>query len=496
MEDRIEAAYLRCYKEKERKADALYEALRQLIVGGTVREGERLPSSRKLAERLGMSRGSVNQAYDMLYSEGFVSAERGSGTFAAYRQPMLETASLAEETAIPLSAWARRLAADASFASATAGGREPFEGIDMNSGDIDPSVFPLEEWKTAMYGQIRSIFEESGQDGDSALGHLPLREAIANELRRERGISVSADHICVTSGSMYALALLTMVLIDPGDRVVFENPGYGGIRRAITAAGGLPISAEIDQRGIRPEPWEAKLLFVTPGRQFPTGVLLPSERRTRLLEWASRQNAVIVEDDYDSEFRWGGRPSEPLKALDREGRVIYVGTFSKTMYQSLRLGYLVVPDALREPIRRAKLLLEPHPSSLAEQRALAAFMASGGYSRHLRRMRRLYGRRMLRFREEAESRLSGLFTFMPTDAGLHQYAEWRGSLPDYERLRTACRESGVRWGSALPYWAEGDRDERAVRSATFGFAHLSESTITEAVRRIEECWSRLGKANE
>ncbi|SFF45824.1 GntR family transcriptional regulator / MocR family aminotransferase [Paenibacillus algorifonticola] len=487
MDDRCRAAYERYYKEIGRKADALFLALREVIVAGMLEDGEQLASSRRLAEGYGMSRGSVNAAYDMLYAEGFVRPGRGSGTYVSYSKPPASKAEDGPEgkgSALALSTWAQRLPQIKGYTKLPVRDGADFIAFDVGYADVD--LFPLDDWKTAMFAEVRGLLERQYEDYGAIEGHLPLREAIASELRRERSMFTSVDHLFITSGSMYGIALLAQLLIDPGDQVVVENPCYPGIRRAIAAAGGVIIDAEVDDYGIIPQDWDAKLLFVTPTRQYPTGAQLAPERKLELLQWASRRGAVIIEDDYDSEFRWGGRPAEPLKTLDHEGRVVYVGTFSKTMYADLRLGYVITPDALREPLRRAKFLLEPSPSSIAEQRALAVFMASGQYVRHLRRMRRSCGRRLKLFKEQAAEQLAGLFRFTPSDAGLHQYGVWLGAAADYERLIVRCQREGVSWNRGERLWRQPD--ERRAPAALFGFAHLAEADIKEGMRRIAACW--------
>ncbi|GGG51540.1 MocR-like pyridoxine biosynthesis transcription factor PdxR [Paenibacillus radicis (ex Gao et al. 2016)] len=501
MEQLITAAYekLAVAARAGTKTEALFLAVRDLIITGALHGSERLPSSRRLAEQLELSRGLVNQVYEMLVAEGFARTERGSGTFVAYVRPSLQHSASPSKAAIPLSSWAKRLRSE----QLTTGSGEKAHSraeIDFSSGQSDVSLFPWDDWRTLMFEQVRRLFEQERYEPSELEGSRSLREAIAQELRRERGIVASAGDIVITSGSMYAIALLSMLLIEPGSKVVVENPSYDGIRRAVEAAGGRPLYAAVDDYGIVPEPWDARLLFVTPSRQFPTGVALDPQRRKQLLEWASAHEAVIIEDDYDSEFRWGGRPSEPLKALDYEGRVVYVGTFSKTMFRELRLGYAVVPESLREPMRLAKHWLEPHSSGVAEQRALAAFMASGLYSRHLRRQRRLYGRRLLKFREEADRHLGGLFRFKPSDAGLHRYAEWTGAAADFERLRAACLQASVKWSSCEPYWIaetkNGIKASGGRLGALFTFAHLDEADIAEGLRRIGDCWRKLAETGE
>ncbi|MFC4810829.1 PLP-dependent aminotransferase family protein [Paenibacillus sp. GCM10023250] len=489
----VRIPYDRHYAELGRKTEALFQALRESIVNGTLTGGTRLPSSRKLAALYGLSRGSANAAYEMLVAEGFARTETGSGTFV---EPLASMSGAArrkgEGATIALSAWGERLVADRDrFGFVERHPLPPVDGegrISFRLRETDAELFPAEAWKSALHAEIREMTEAFPRIAAPAEGYLPLREAIAHELRRERGIRADAANICITSGSMQAIALLSMLLVRPGMPVVAENPGYAGFRRAVTAQGGALIAAGVDDDGIVPEDWDAGLLLVTPTRQFPTGAVLSAKRRAALLDWA-RRGAVIVEDDYDSELRWGGRPVEPLKALDREERVVYIGTFSKTMFVDLRIGYVVLPDVLTEPFRLAKALLEPHPSALVEQRALAHFIGSGAYAKHVRRMKRTVGRRLLAFQESVEARLAPWFRFVPADAGLHMYAEWRGDPADYARLRATCAERGVDWSLGDRLW-EGDAERPCM--ALFGFAHLREAAIAAGGAVIEAACRGLG----
>jgi GntR family transcriptional regulator/MocR family aminotransferase len=312
------------------------------------------------------------------------------------------------------------------------------------------------------------------------VGRAAARDGGARHLGRTRGIATTAERIVVVNGSMQALALLVQLIVDPGDPVVIEHPGYAGTRRAVLAAGGAPVPARLDRRGLVPEPWEARLLVATPNRQFPTGAVLPLERRQALLRWAHAADAWIVEDDYDSEFRHAGRPVEPLKSLDTEGRVAFVGTFSRTMYTGLRLGYAVLPESLLMPCAALKQLYEPHPSAVTEQLALASFMNSGAYERHLRRMKRVYSRKYEVLMEGLGGQLAHDFETSPQDAGLHVYARWLGLPDSYAALRAACAERGVTWGDAS--YEEGGS---TVSAAVFGFSGLEEEEIRQGLRIIE-----------
>ncbi|MGG4035162.1 PLP-dependent aminotransferase family protein [Paenibacillus cisolokensis] len=483
--------YERFLDATRRKRTALFLTLREAIASGRFPAGSRLPSTRQIAETLGVARGTVNEAYDMLYAAGLVRGEQGKGTFVVFAStdPQPPVSGAGKPEAVRLSAWAGRLlpVPDRSSWPEYRHTGNTGEEIGFIIGRMDEQALPGERWKTFMYTEIREAGRKQRRDAFAAGGHGPLREAIADELRRERGIHADPRAIVLTNGSMQAIALLTMLLIEPGDPVAVERPCYDGIVRAVLAAGGIAVEAEVDRDGIVPCDWAAKLLFVTPSRQFPTGAVLPPVRRKQLLEWAIRREAVIVEDDYDSEFRWGSRPSEPLRAMDATGRVVYLGTFSKTMYPDLRIGYAVLPDSLIEPFLRAKFLLEPHPTGIAEQRALAAFMASGQYGKHLRKARRIYGRRLAALSRELDRRLPHLFERERSGAGLHLFVRWKKEPELYSRFREACARAGVTWTDGAVYWTGGPPQP----SALLGFAHLPEERIVLGVRRMEEVWRRM-----
>ncbi|MGV2886380.1 MocR-like pyridoxine biosynthesis transcription factor PdxR [Paenibacillus taichungensis] len=463
------------------KYEALYHALRDAIHAGTLVGGTRLPSTRELARQYEMSRGSVAQVYDMLLADGYVRAHRGRGTFVSDTLTAQEHEE--EEAIIQLSPWGERVSTlniqnQKQQPSALAPEQRV---INFHVQRMPAEHFPQAEWKSALAVVHRSrSHEQSGAAGDPE-----LREAIASHLRWTRGIQAEASQIVLFSGSMQGITLLAQLLIPEGAAVVLENPGYQGIAHAVTSCGGKIIPAEVDTGGIIPKSWEAQTLFVTPTRQFPTGAVLGLDRRRAILEWASERNAVIIEDDYDSEFRWGGRPIEPLKVLDREQRVIYVGSFSQTMVASFRLGYAVLPPSLVQPLIAAKALYEPVPPALLEQRALAKFMARGGYLRHLRRLTRLYGERHTFFVSEMKRELPEPFIMQPGDAGLHIYATWKGDIDSYERFKALAQEEGVLFRDAVRY-----RLTPGHPAVCFGFAHLEKGEIQEGIRRMRLAWEK------
>ncbi|MGG3456596.1 PLP-dependent aminotransferase family protein [Paenibacillus rhizolycopersici] len=494
---------LASFGEKYRyKYLAVYHALRAAILDGTLPEGTRLPATRELAELYGLSRGSVSQAYDMLHADGYVRTAVGSGTFVAGGlQP--SQADDGPKAPIALSRWGQRVSAamaiggDAgeaplAVADGLGGARTapPPEAaavpISYRDGGPWEALFPEAEWNSALAWAARSKPGTGSGEGADPAGEPELRAAIAAHLRRSRGIAAEPEHICLFNGSMQAITLLTQLLLGEGEPAVLENPCYYGISRAVAACGGVVVPAALDVDGIVPRDWEARLLFVTPGRQFPTGAVLSHARRRELLAWASRRNAVIVEDDYDSEFRWGGRPLEPLKALDHEERVVYVGSFSKTMFAALRVGYAVLPRALVRPVASAKALYEPVPPARQEQRALARFMRTGGYERHLRRMRRHYGAKQEAFRRCLERELGGVFRFRPADAGLLLYAEWRRSPEEYNAFREAAAARGVHFRDAAAY-----QITPGAPAACFAFSHLDDKMLIEGVFRMKAAWEDI-----
>ncbi|AZK48380.1 PLP-dependent aminotransferase family protein [Paenibacillus lentus] len=457
----------------------LYYALREAIHDGILTVGTRLPSTRELAALYGLSRGSVSQAYDMLHGDGYVYAEMGSGTYVSDVIPR-STQQLHEGSTIELSAWG-------GIVTELPRLEQRWCSSDnlISFCDTGPSLelFPLAEWKSAIAAAVREELDSSSLALEDAAGDIELREAIAAHLRHSRGIAADAEQICLFNGSMQALVLLAQLLLGPGQPAVLENPCYTGISRAVAACGARTIAAEVDGDGIVPRDWDARLLFVTPGRQYPTGAVLSPARRRELLAWAARRNAVIIEDDYDSEFRFAGRPLEPLKALDREERVVYVGSFSKTMFAALRIGYAVLPPSLVEPMARAKALYEPVSPARLEQRALARFMRRGEYARHLRRMRRYYGERHEWLCTSMHEYAGALFDLQPSDAGLHVYARWCGTAEDYELFRSAVFTDGVHFRDASIYHLSA-----GAPAACFCFARLDHKRIREGIQRMADVW--------
>ncbi|GAB2694138.1 PLP-dependent aminotransferase family protein [Paenibacillus thermoaerophilus] len=505
------------------KGDALYAALRDAIRAGRLRPGEKLPPTRELAARCGVSRGTVTAVYDRLAADGYVAGEVGRGTYvcphAVGSEADAADGARAQRTGGPasgggqgpggqaaprLSAWGKRLMRSTPHSPWPTPGSGP---LTFRIAPPDDSRFPYMDWFRLLNAEARKLAGSrtvpepgagagaavSGRGRADAMGDPELREAIAAYLRRSRGLDAQAEGIAVVNGSMQAIALLVHLLAGPGDAVVCEQPGYGGVHRAAAAAGAELTPAAVDAQGLIPADWEARLLVVTPGRQFPTGAPMPLERRRKLLDWAGRRNAFILEDDYDTEFRYAGRPLEPMKALDREGRVAFVGTFTRTMFPGFRLGYVLLPPGLTEPFRRALALFEPEPPALLEQRTLSAFLRSGLYERHLRRMRRLYAERYRQLSAVLSGgRLAGLFDPVRTEAGLHLFAWWKGSAESFARYRAECAALGLQLPDASAYFADAKQAE-ARPGAVFAFGGLNADQLRRAGEILEEAAARIAQ---
>jgi GntR family transcriptional regulator/MocR family aminotransferase len=365
----------------------VYVGLRQAILAGNFSTGDRLPSTRDLAEQLGISRTVVLLAYDQLLAEGFAVSSGGSGTYVS--EGLGGSALAREETSAQLRLSRFGIAAaDAAKTVDFPSRRSTPLRYDFAFGRNGMPTFPFETWRRIL---LRKSREASVRELDygPASGAPELREAICVHLRRSRAVVCDPSEVIVVNGSQQALDLVVRVLVDRGDRVAIEDPQYQGTREVLRAAGARLLPVPVDRDGLDPAkmPNDANLVFVTPSHQFPTGAILPLARRLAILEWARRKNSVIVENDYDGEFHYDGRPLESMQGLDTEGRIVYIGTFSRTVFPALRIGYLIVPKSLTSAFTTAKWLCDQHSATL-EQQTLAEFITSGMYERHLRRLRR------------------------------------------------------------------------------------------------------------
>ena len=356
-------------------ARQIYRQIRRAIVDGTLARGARLPATRELATRLSVSRNTVSVAYEWLVAEGLLSGRQGAGSF-------VEGNSIARGPEPRGGAAIRHRTIWNRFHPPPPRPTPP--RFDFGVGMPDGAMFPYADWRRAMARQIRAS-RLTSQYADHA-GHRGLRESIARHVAVSRGVRVEPDDVIVTNGAQQAFDLIARVLIGRGSTVALENPGYPMVRILMESMEARIVSVPVDEQGLVVDalPKNASLVYVTPSHQFPMGMPMSNERRIALLQWAERRNSVIIEDDYDSEFRFGGRPLETLQAADRNGRVIYVGSFSKSLLPALRLGFLIAPPSLREPLRAAA-----HAASWfaqwPAQAALATYIDEGHLARHIRK---------------------------------------------------------------------------------------------------------------
>jgi GntR family transcriptional regulator / MocR family aminotransferase len=455
----------------------VYAGLRQAILGGTFSAGDRLPSTRDLAEQLGISRTVTVLAYEQLLAEGYVIGRSGSGT---YVPPGLDSVPAAASQ-VPAQLRLSRFGARAALLTDPAGVPHPGTAprYDFAYGASDIECFPFELWRRILLRRSRRM-PVRALDYGPAQGSATLRAAISTHLRRARAVVCEPSQVIVVNGSQQALDLVARVLIERGDRVAIEDPGYQGTREVLRAAGARLEPVPVDADGLIAEalPQGARLAFVTPSHQFPTGAILTLSRRQALLRWAARNNAVLVEDDYDGEFRYEGKPLESLQGLDREGRVVYVGTFSRTVFSALRIGYLVVPHSLLGAFSAAKWLCDRHTATL-EQETLAEFIDSGLYERHLRRVRRRNAASRRILLEAVHRHLGERVQVSGDQAGAHIVLWPQQRVAEDAVIRAAAaREVGV-YGTARYYL---DRPGRT--GIMLGYARLRDGEIREGVRRL------------
>ncbi|WP_372672523.1 MocR-like pyridoxine biosynthesis transcription factor PdxR [Amycolatopsis kentuckyensis] len=387
----------------------IYRQLRDAVLDGRLRAGERLPPTRELARRLAVSRNTVAVAYDRLTADGFLTGRVGAGTYVSGSLPAPKPRKApSPHGPRPKAIW-RSLPPPAA---AVAGEPE----FDFRVGVPDPALFPLETWRRLLGRELRTGFAHYADPG----GHGGLRAAIARHIGVSRSVRADADDVLVTQGAQQALDLLCRVLLSPGDRVAVEDPGYRQARLLFASHGAEVVGVPVDGEGLDVDalPSRTKLVYVTPSHQFPLGTPMSLARRTALLAWAERADAVVVEDDYDSEFRFSDRPLEPLQSLDRGGRVAYVGSFSKTLLPMLRLGFLVAPASLRDALRTARRLSDWH-GDVPAQAALARFVDEGLFARHIRRATKVYAERHERLVSTVDRVFAGRLRVVPSAAGLH-----------------------------------------------------------------------------
>lgn len=489
----------------QRLSQALYEEIRARIADGTYAAGTALPSTRALATERGLSRGTVSLVHEQLAADGFITTHPGAasrvaiGAAAAVRSGLQPSENAATSTNTPppsplpppppLSAIGRRMT---TLPIQDHGPTAPGE-IDFVYGPLSGHDFPTLAWLKALRAverqrQPRLAYEDP-------CGNLDLRRALQGHLSRTRGLSCAVEQLMVVSGSQQALDLCARLLVDPGDAVVVENPGYRMAHHAFEAYGARLLCAEVDAHGLRTEQLDAldpqgaaRLVYVTPTHQFPLGAFLPIARRQALLAWAAQRRAWVVEDDYDSEYRYTVRPEATLQSLDRHASVLHVGTFSKTLSPQLRLGYLVLPPSLVDTFSAARRVTDRHAAT-GVQRALARLLEDGSHDRHVRRMRRLQQARQHALLDALNRQFGADVAIEGAASGLHLVAWFRGLPASAEpALVRAGRERGVRVYPLSPLFHPSTRTPQAesARPAglVMGYALLDAQAIETGVQRL------------
>jgi GntR family transcriptional regulator / MocR family aminotransferase len=465
--------------DREPLSRQIYLWFRQAILRRVMLSGERLPSSRELAEQLHVSRTVVVLAYEQLLAEGFVMGRAGSGTYVA---EALSGARLSARTArikVRLSRYGRA-AANAATANFPEQPRARLR-YDFAYGRSDVEMFPFEMWRRMLLRNARKASLRSLDYGPTG-GSAALREAIAIHLRRSRAVICDPAQIIVVSGSQQALDLVARVLIERGDSIAIENPCYQGTREVLRSSGARLLPVAVDRDGLNPAKLAegTRMVFVTPSHQFPTGAILSLPRRLALVDWARRNDALVVEDDYDGEYRYEDQSLQSLQGLDADGRVIYIGTFSRTVFSSLRIGYLIVPKPLVSVFTSAKWLCDRHTATL-EQETLAEFISSGLYERHLRRVRRRNAARREALRDAVARYLGARVEVTGFGAGAHVALWPRNRMLETAVIaRAAAREVAV-YGIS-PYFLGAP--QRA--GLMLGYSRMKESDIREGVRRLSD----------
>ncbi len=479
----------------------LYEELRSAILAGHLHPGARLPATRDLAAQYALSRPTIVTAFEQLRSEGYVEGKVGSGTYVSetlpdelLQAPRTKAAKKGRRRSIPLSAYGRRLrdlsreeertiprglAIHSKFRPARA----------FRAGQPALDAFPTDLWAQVAARRLRRVSASLLAGGD-ALGYRPLREAVAEYLNTSRGVKCSAEQVLIISGVQQALDRAAHILLDAGDTVWMEEPGYPRAALTFGAVGAEICPVPVDSEGLNLEAgqqrWQRpRLVYVTPAHQFPLGVTMSLRRRLSLLEWARRSNTIIFEDDYDSEYRYSGRPIPALQGLDRAQVVIFAGSFTDALFPALRLGYLVVPSDMVDIFAAAESVSTHHPP-LIDQAILCDFMRQGHFARHVRRMRELYAERLSVLVECARQRLAGLLEIPLVEAGLRTVGWLKGGISAERAAQAAARHEV----EVLPLsrYAYGRSSRNGL---VLGFAAVDGRELRRGVeglaRALEEC---------
>lgn len=455
----------------------VYEQFREMILSKRLRPGDRVPASRNLALETGVSRVIINQAYEQLMMEGYLVGKTGSGTFVADTVPDILLNAGKKEGGKQTSTQP-----DNDYIST--GSRLEVEPFQIGSPSLDQ--FPFKIWHQ-VGSRILKELKGTHLGYEDTLGYLPLRKAIAAYLRISRAVTCEADQVIIVTGSLQGLNLTVRCLLEKGDAVWMEDPCYPGAKGSFTDAGvsicpvpvredGMDISLAMKKYG------NAKLAYITPSHQFPLGYTLSHDKRLELLEWARLKNMWILEDDYDGEFRYEGQPLASLQGLDKNGRVIYSGTFSKTLFPGLRLAYIVLPSREMIPrFRRVKNNLD-RQSPILEQLIVTRFMEEGHFLRHIRKMRLLYAERQNILIGLLKASLADYLQITPSASGMHLVC-WLSDKIDSNRLKKEIKAQKLIVSFVSNFTMENEMQP----AITLGYTAFSRYKLKMAVERLVKC---------
>ena len=459
-------------------ADRIYRQLRDAILDGRLRPGEQLPPTRELARRLEVSRNTVTVAYDRLTADGFLLGRVGAGTFVS-----TDAVTRLRPRKAPGGSGIRPRRLWESIEPSDESG--PLRArYDFRVGVPDARLFPLDTWRRLVANDLRRAVLSA--DYRDFAGHAVLRAAIARYTGVSRSVRAVADDVLITHGAQQALDLIGRVLIDPGTLVAVEEPGYPDARLLFQSLGARVCGVRVDAEGLDVSaiPNGARLVYTTPSHQFPLGTPMSLARRAALLAWAEKHRAVIIEDDYDSEFRFSDRPLEPLQSLDGGGCVIYVGSFSKTMLPMLRIGFLVAPASLQPALRQAKRLTDRY-REFSTQAAMARFIDDGHLARHVRVASRDYAGRHALLAATLEADFADWLEVVPSAAGLHLCARLVDPAIDLDHdVLPRARAAGIAVDSLAEFCAQAPKEQGLV----IGYGGIAADRIKPGLRRLARCF--------
>lgn len=460
--------------------ERIQRAIRTLILEGTLSHGKALPASRALATSLNVSRDTVEAAYSSLHAEGFIERQTGRGSFvsssARFLKPRIRQHPPTAETR------KAKLSARGKVIYESGGIREFSSPRPLAPGIPEPRLFPIPTWER-LQRQVLKEYQHKILEQSPPQGMERLRRAIAEYVNLERGTRASAEQVIVLTSSQQALALCSHVLLDNGESIVIEDPTYQGAHKAFKAAGLHPVPVPLDEKGISVDALNsltepARAIYLTPSHQYPTGVTLSLDRRLAVIDWANRHAAWIIEDDYDSEFHYEGKPMACLQGLDAYNRTIYIGTFTKSLFPGLRIAYMIVPSELTEPFTMARTLMDGHTASIT-QLTLAKFLEGGHFGAYIRKMRNVYVARRDKLASLMDEYLSDYVVYATPAGGMQMPCHLRHGLSEKD-IAAAARRADIDILGLTGLYAGSP----VSTGFLMGFAAYTEREIEDAVKKL------------